>query len=127
MVGCYMLRSIDLRCRQGTGVNEPFGGIFVYLFGDICQLPPVKDPALYGQPLEDHGLQGKALVHTFEKVFILETCFRQQDIEFQKILDAVSVGCSTVSDNSYLSKRFASSAENKDDFKSALRLFSTKD
>ena len=49
MVGCRLLKKIDLRCRTAKPAfqNMSFGGMFVYLFGDIKQLPPVNDRPLY--------------------------------------------------------------------------------
>ena len=49
LVGCSLLSKIDIRCREGKGVNDlPFGGMFFILLGDLKQLPPVMDRALYG-------------------------------------------------------------------------------
>lgn len=48
MVGLRMLGRIDRRLRQATGhLQEPFGGVNILLVGDILQLPPIKDAALY--------------------------------------------------------------------------------
>ena len=49
MVGCALFRKIDLRCRSAKPKFQhlPFAGMFVYLFGDIKQLPPVRDRPLY--------------------------------------------------------------------------------
>lgn len=50
MVGLRLLSRINHRLRQATGrLQEPFGGISVLLVGDILQLPPVKDAALYSE------------------------------------------------------------------------------
>ena len=43
MVGCNLFRFIDLRLQKITGKNAPFGGLHVICFGDLYQLPPVKD------------------------------------------------------------------------------------
>ena len=47
VVGQRLLGWIDRRLRQGTVVDEPFGGISIILVGDIAQLPPVGDKVLY--------------------------------------------------------------------------------
>ena len=49
MIGCALMYMIDQRLRQAKPESShlPFGGMFVYLFGDIMQLPPVHDRAVY--------------------------------------------------------------------------------
>lgn len=42
-----MLSAIHKRLRQAKASKETFGNTFVYLLGDIKQLPPVCDWALY--------------------------------------------------------------------------------
>lgn len=128
MIGCAMLRLIDLRCRQGTGIDEPFGGLYCYFLGDYRQLPSVKDTPMYGLPNEDdeYAPDGKLLVSTFEKVFVLSTCFRQEDQQFLNILDNLSTGNSTKADYDILSKRFKMNVKDQDEFQDALHLFATK-
>ena len=48
MVGCALLSMVDKRLRQAkpSFSHIPFGNMFVYLFGDIMQLPPVMDRPL---------------------------------------------------------------------------------
>ncbi|KAK3931974.1 ATP-dependent DNA helicase, partial [Frankliniella fusca] len=127
MIGAAMLRFIDLRCRQGKGIDEIFGGLYVYLFGDIRQLPPVMDTPLYRAPKTNtYAEQGMGLVHCLEKVFFLKKCFRQQDQHFVDILDRISIGEATLADYKILTTRFTYTDEVNEDFKNALRLFSTK-
>ena len=54
MIGCSLLRKIDLRVRKAipSRQDEPFGGLFVYFLGDINQLPPVNDRPLYSDKIE---------------------------------------------------------------------------
>ena len=40
---------VDRRLRQGTAVDEPFGGISVVMTGDLGQLQPVGGSPLYKQ------------------------------------------------------------------------------
>ena len=60
MIGLRMLHKIETRFREGKGSDEPFGGLFVYFFGDLRQLPPVNDLALYSGPTDQYGNRGKA-------------------------------------------------------------------
>lgn len=48
MIGLKTLGFIEKRCKEGTGNHEEqFGGIHVLMCGDIAQLPPVKETAIY--------------------------------------------------------------------------------
>ncbi|KAK3922134.1 ATP-dependent DNA helicase [Frankliniella fusca] len=129
MVGCRMLRQIDLRLRQAKGVNEPFGNVYVYLLGDIRQLPPVFDTPIYKIPTEP-GIaeQGKALVSQVQKVFFLRECFRQKDPAFQAILDRISTGDITQDDYAVLSTRFKNHVgeQERKRFDDAVYFFSVK-
>ncbi|KAK3926023.1 LOW QUALITY PROTEIN: ATP-dependent DNA helicase [Frankliniella fusca] len=129
MVGCKMLRQIDLRVRQAKGVNEPFGKVYVYMLGDIRQLPPVFDTAIYKFPREPgNAEQGKALVSSVQKVFFLRQCFRQKDVAFQGILDRISTGNITEEDYVVLSTRFKNCIKEPERkrFDDAVHFFSVK-
>ena len=54
MMGCRLFKKIDKRCRTAKPEFQDlsFGGMFLYLFGDIKQLPPVFDRPLYSPRLE---------------------------------------------------------------------------
>lgn len=41
MVRADMMDNIDLFLRRNRGIDEPFGGVQLILFGDLFQLPPV--------------------------------------------------------------------------------------
>lgn len=73
MVGCKLLGYIDLRLREGKPeCDEPFGGCHVYLSGDIRQLPPIGDPALYTRVgTSPEAQRGILAYRAFQKAFIL--------------------------------------------------------
>ncbi|XP_055344659.1 uncharacterized protein LOC129592610 [Paramacrobiotus metropolitanus] len=135
---CALLAKMDKRCRQAKPENsdEPFGGMFVYLFGDINQLPPVLDRPLYGDgfagELADYG---QMIYRTaFTKSFILQTSHRQSgtDTEQQHLrdaLDRISTGDSTQDDYDKIMTRVHSllPAEDQIGFRGALHLFSERD
>jgi hypothetical protein len=51
MLGQNMFAWVDKRTCQATGkLDQPLGDIYIILFGDFAQLPPVGDMPLYASP-----------------------------------------------------------------------------
>ena len=130
MVGARLLHLIGRRCRDiFPNVNESFGGINVYMFGDFQQLPRVKDTPLYHNKFFDSMCSNGLLVFkTFEKIVELSVCHRQSsDIEFSKILDRVAIG--EINDNDYttlLLRCFSILRKSEQDkFNKAIHIFPT--
>ncbi|KAK3918035.1 ATP-dependent DNA helicase, partial [Frankliniella fusca] len=129
-ISCSLLGDIDFRLRQGTGFQEPFGNLNIYLFGDYRQLPPVLSRPLYiSGPLSPEALHGKNLFNSFECLFVLTECHRQKDPAFQGILDRISMGLATFEDYCVLSQRFERNLTFSEvkKFDKAIRLFATKE
>ena len=54
MVRAKLLHLIDRHCRDMfPTVDESFGGLYVYMFGNFRQLPPVKDAPQYNKIFTD--------------------------------------------------------------------------
>ncbi|KAK3920379.1 ATP-dependent DNA helicase [Frankliniella fusca] len=129
-ISCSLLGDIDFRLRQGTGFQEPFGNLNIYLFGDYRQLPPVLSRPLYTSgSLSPEALHGKNLFNSFECLFVLTQCHRQKDPAFQGILDRISMGLATYEDYCVLSQRFERNLTFSEvkKFDKAIRLFATKE
>ncbi|XP_067131711.1 ATP-dependent DNA helicase pif1-like [Centruroides vittatus] len=106
MVGARMLYMIERRLREiNPEKDEPFGGFFVYLFGDFRQLPPVKDTPLSSSVLynvmSQQGREGTLLGHyitfafdSFVKFIVLSNSHRQNsaDSSFTDILQHLASG-----------------------------------
>lgn len=98
MVRADLMDAIDLSLRLNRGVDRPFGGVQVLLFGDLYQLPPVVDDREVKKFLDDvyHGCPYFFGAHVFQEVrltiFELSKVFRQEDPEFLKLLDEVRKG-----------------------------------
>ncbi|KAK3928925.1 LOW QUALITY PROTEIN: ATP-dependent DNA helicase pfh1, partial [Frankliniella fusca] len=134
MIGLTVLGMMERRCREGKGSEEMFGGIFVNLFGDIKQLNPVLDTALYEPPKSNQelSLHGKEAFNSFDGTVIPTTVMRQRDPQFKMLLDRIGCGQVTVEDYEYLKTRFRSTVQKVspgeiDLFKDSLRLFPQKD
>ena len=63
VIGSRLMQEINKRCMAGKGNNEPFGGLHIYFFGDLRQLPPVKDIPLYGSAAEE--FEGKNGIYDY--------------------------------------------------------------
>ena len=105
MIGCFMLWCIDQRLRQARPrqAHLPFGGLLVLMCGDISQLPPVGDKALYATSGRKTAKQqlGYGLYQQFSESFILKTCMRQQGDEneqFRQELGRLARGTFTIAD-----------------------------
>lgn len=95
MIGMRLLHKIHRRITEASGIAaEPFGGFFIYILGDLRQLPPVRDTAIYMEPVDDSSTIGKRLIRSMTKRVILQTCFRQRydEQQFRNVLDDIGKG-----------------------------------
>jgi ATP-dependent exoDNAse (exonuclease V) alpha subunit len=99
MVRSDLMWGIDHALRVNRGrPRDPFGGVRLVMFGDLLQLPPVVQEAEVAAHLEDmHGgpfffslpsLQEGAGTQLIE----LTRVFRQTDLEFVRVLNAIRDG-----------------------------------
>ena len=138
MIGCSLMNMMDKRMRQAKPEfsHEPFGNVFVYLFGDLMQLPPVMDRQLYSHVSSNNpsANEGHLAYRTFQHCQILSINQRQagqcaeQEI-FRGILNRISRGLSTQEDWCKLSSRFemAVLVEDRQTFDSAVQLEPTRE
>lgn len=131
MIGKRLLQKINLRLREARAcVNQPFGGIFLYLFGDLRQLPPVRDVPIY-MPSESDGRTALAdrLIGSVQRWIILTVIQRQDAAEstFKEILDGLSRGALSESGWRTLMGRRTILAQNRDSFRNAVHLFPTNE
>ena len=82
MVGSFTLWCVDQRLRQARPSHShlPFGGLLVLLCGDLSQLPPVGDRALYAVSGKSTAQQqlGFTLYQQFKENYKLDVSMRQQ-------------------------------------------------
>jgi hypothetical protein len=134
MCGAGLFKIIDLRLREAKGNNIPFGGLYVYIFGDINQLPPQGVSPIFTEKEEydtDLEADGKLLFRKYIKKFIfLDQIFRQNssEIKFIELLNRLAIGETTYEDYLLLHTRLISNnLKEIPSFKNAIRIYSTKD
>lgn len=120
---------MNIRLQQAKAdYTNPFGDVFLYLVGDIKQLPPVMDAAFFTplHRLKGAAVEGKFLFNTMQQCFVLSVSQRpsgEQQI-FREILDRLSHGESLTHDHQILmTRRSANVPEYETQWKNVLRLF----
>ncbi|CAN0196239.1 unnamed protein product, partial [Ectocarpus sp. 12 AP-2014] len=137
MVSQSQMAWVDRRLRQGTAVDEPFGGISVIMTGDLGQLQPVGGTPLYKQNLSAAlNIEGYAAYSLFQDIFILDGVQRQTAAAandddqrgFIELLPRTRDGQLCDEDWDLLLKRQPNrlTAAEKADFEDATRLFYSK-
>ncbi|KAK3922162.1 ATP-dependent DNA helicase RRM3 [Frankliniella fusca] len=132
MVSLALLAMIEQRCSQAHPYStERFGGMFVYLIGDLSQLPPIASTPLYGVPTRGASemvLRGRQAFSEFRHAVVLTQSKRQADTSLQKVLDEVGRGHCSPQSYELLQRRFSSVVSPSEQrlFRDALHIFSTR-
>lgn len=129
MLGCSLLKKIDIRCRESKARNDvPFGGMFIYLIGGLKQLPPVNDRPLYGIGFNNcYCDDGQTLFRNIECSIILSTSHRQaKDFNFKELLNRLGNGTFTLQDYEILKTRKFDCLNQPQIFRDSIRLFPTR-
>ncbi|XP_012143156.1 uncharacterized protein LOC105662771 [Megachile rotundata] len=132
MIGLDAWRKIEQRCREAYPlVDSPFGGLRVYFFGDLQQLPPVKDAPIfkYNTPRQEHSL-GKIAFQTIQRFCKMTTSLRQnspQQLAFRDLLDALALGEMNEENYNLLTTRLMSrlQPDERNIFRATTHLFPT--
>lgn len=107
MVGSNTLYQLQKRMADlRPNATDPFGGLFIYMFGDFRQLPPVLDTPLY-ETTSPHecGTLGLACFKQFQSFVELQTGHRQRDPTFARLVDKIALGRLSEQDYHKLAKR----------------------
>ncbi|KAK3918910.1 ATP-dependent DNA helicase [Frankliniella fusca] len=128
MVGCRLFNIINRRCMQMKSSSEPFGGLPVFMFGDLCQLPPIGDTPLYNLHVDSYktmAYSGSLLFRSMVRTKFLSVCHRQSDVQFLNFLEILSSGYVTVPGRSYINDRFEENMDTEEieSFNDAVHLF----
>ena len=95
MVRADVLDAIDVSLRLHRKINQPFGGVQMFFFGDLFQLPPVVSSveereyfsSTYISPyfFDAHVLQKGVDMHMIELTHV----YRQRERHFIRLLDSI--------------------------------------
>ena len=112
MVKSDMLYQLDLRLQEITQKYVPFGGISIFVFGDLMQLKPVMGNYIFENPRHEDYIQSH-LANPRWQMFdclMLEKNHRQgKDKAYADLLNRVRVGKHTENDIKILEERVRSS------------------
>ena len=129
LVDADMLYRIDLRLREITQKDMPFGNVAILAFGDLMQIKPVKGRYIMQCPVTKQfwiTYEIDSLWHNFECI-VLENNHRQgEDKEYANMLNRIREGMETTEDIEKLRERVRN--ENHHDIikeKDALYIFGT--
>ena len=124
-----MLYKIDLRLREITQKNVPFGNVAIFALGDIMQIKPVMGRYIMQNPSNKQfwlTYEVDSLWHKFECI-ILENNHRQgEDKDYANMLNRIRIGQETSEDVQKLKERVRN--ENSTDIrkeKDAIYIFGT--
>ena len=122
MVRSDLFDHIDRFLRMNRANPKPFGGVQVFLFGDMFQLPPVvssPEEQFYFQSyyVSPYFFSAKVFEDGFECEMIeLNKVYRQEARLFIRLLDAVRTGTIDFDDFEELNSRHIPNFEAKDNY-----------
>ena len=109
MVKADQLYQLDLRLREiKMQPNKLFGGIALFVFGDIMQLKPVKGVYIWCQPRNIeyfHAFHVQSHWEHFDVISLVENHRQKSDAEYADILNRIRVGMLTNEDLQILQDR----------------------
>jgi ATP-dependent DNA helicase PIF1 len=114
MVRADLMDCIEIALRRyGRQKNRPFGGVQLVLIGDLLQLPPVarnetKQVMMEAGYASPYFFSAKCFQNYDVPCIELKEIFRQKDIEFIRVLNAIRTDAATAADLDLLNSRVVS-------------------
>jgi hypothetical protein len=108
MVSADLFYNLDLRLREITMVDKVFGGVSVFVFGDLFQLQPPKARYVFEQPTnQEHALAYslRDLWKLFTVINLEENHRQGEDKTYGDLLNRVRIGAHTEEDIALLKTR----------------------
>jgi ATP-dependent DNA helicase PIF1 len=117
MVRADLMDCIEIALRRyGRQKNRPFGGVQLVLIGDLLQLPPVarnetKQVMMEAGYPSTYFFSAKCFQNQDVPCIELKQIFRQKDVEFIRVLNAIRTDIATLADLDLLNTRVVSDKE----------------
>ena len=116
MVGSNMLLEIHKRLQQIKGVSSDkmFGGVSILAVGDMYQLPPVGQPAVFDQVSDAYAklyASGSLWREEFSMIELTEVMRQKGDVTFVELLNRVRTASCTSDDLAVLKSRLVSAED----------------
>ena len=117
MVRADLMDCIEIALRRyGRQKNRPFGGVQLVLIGDLLQLPPVarnetKQVMMEAGYPSTYFFSAKCFQNQDVPCIELKQIFRQKDVEFIRVLNAIRTDNATHADLDLLNTRVVSDKE----------------
>ena len=93
MVGGTTLLHLSNALQEICGNELPFGGVSILAVGDLFQLNPVGDRAVFQAPTKDyHALYGSVWKRLFQLYELHEIVIQRSDPEFAQLLSRIRFG-----------------------------------
>jgi hypothetical protein len=114
MVRADLMDCIEIALRRyGRQKNRPFGGVQLVLIGDLLQLPPVarnetKQVMMEAGYPSTYFFSAKCFQNHDLPCIELKQIFRQKDVEFIRVLNAIRTDIATLADLELLNTRVVS-------------------
>ena len=114
MVRADLMDCIEIALRRyGRQKNRPFGGVQLVLIGDLLQLPPVarnetKQVMMEAGYPSTYFFSAKSFQNQDLPCIELKQIFRQKDVEFIRVLNAIRTDIATLADLELLNTRVVS-------------------
>jgi len=94
MVRADIIDGIDYSLRLNRGINEPFGGVQLIMFGDLAQLPPIVESHELKQYFDEHYgthffFDAKIFGMCDVRYIALQHIYRQKDEDFIYMLNKI--------------------------------------
>lgn len=122
MIGAELLAQIDSRLKQITGnFKAPYGGLDIFLIGDLRQLPPVRATPIW-RPIKQ-SIEGNSIWRIL-KYYELTQVMRQENAEFANMLTKLGNGDILSDDElAFIESRFMTKEDADRLYPNATRLF----